>query len=91
MVKLEREVNKDKQRRDAIEFAGISADVPDDKIEDECLGILKAAEVKVGNKFPTVKDFHVAHRMGRKSIVILKFVKRKFAGQALLNRYKLSR
>ena len=91
LVKLEREVNKDRQhlRRDTIEFAGISADIPGDKIEDECLGILKAAKVKVGNKFPAAKDVHAAHRKGRKGIVILKFVNRKFAVQALLNRYKL--
>ena len=91
LVELEREVNKDSQhlRRDTIEFAGISADIPDDKIEDECLGILKAAEVKIGNKFPAAKDVHAAHRKGRKGIVILKFVNRKFAVQALLNRYKL--
>ena len=91
LVKLEREVNNDKQhlRRDTIEFAGISADIPDDKIEDECLGILKAAKVKVGNKFPAAKDVHAAYRKGRKGIVISKFVNRKFAVQALLNRYKL--
>ena len=90
LVKLEREVNKDRHlRRDTIEFVGISADIPDDKIEDECLGILKAARVKVGNKFPAAKDVDAAHRKGRKGIVILKCVNRKFASQALLNRYKL--
>ena len=75
LERLEREINKDKQyiRRETIEFSGISQDVGDDAIEDECLKILKAAKVKVGNRFPSTLDIHAAHRKGRKGIVILKF------------------
>ena len=91
LERLEREINKDKQyiRRETIEFSGISQDVGDDAIEYECLKILKAAKVKVGNRFPSTLDIHAAHRKGRKGIVILKFVNRKFAFSALSNRASL--
>ena len=68
---------------------GISADIEDTAIEDECLNIFKAAKVKVGNRFPTTLDIHAAHRKGRKGTVIVKFVNRKFAIASLTNRQNL--
>ena len=76
LEKLEREVNKDRQysRRDSIEIAGISPDVKDEDIEEEVIKILKAAKAKAGNRYPTFFDIQAAHRKGRKSVVICKFV-----------------
>ena len=64
LARLERElnINKQYQRRDTIEIAGIPNDVLDDEIEGECLKILKAAKAKVGSKFPNTLDIHAAHR-----------------------------
>ena len=91
LERLEREVNKDKQygRRDSIEIVGISPDVHDDNIENECINILKAAKVKVGNKFPSTLDIHAAHRKNRKGHVIIKFTNRKWAEGAMRNRASL--
>lgn len=87
LEQLEREVNKFKQhsRRDTIEIAGIKQEVADEQIEEECLKILKAAKVKVANKFPASLDIQAAHRKGRKGNVIVKFVNRKFAYTAVSN------
>ena len=91
LEQLEREINKTKQdiRRDTIEISGINNEVVDDDIENKTLEILKAANVKVGNKYPTAKDIQAAHRKGRKGIVIVKFVNRKFAYASLSNSHKL--
>ena len=88
---LEREVNKDKQylRRDTIEVVGIPSDVTDEEIEDEVIKVLKAAKVKLGNKFPNAFDINAAHRIGKKGKVIVKFVNRKFAVSAMTNRSNL--
>ena len=91
LEQLEREVNKDKQysRRDTCEIVGISNDVKDDDIEEECIKILKAAKAKVGNRYATTFDIHAAHRRGKKGTVIIKFVNRKFAAAAITNRSNL--
>ena len=88
---LERELNMFKQynRRDNIEIVGIDPVVRDEDIEEECIKILKAAKVKVGNKFPTTLDIQAAHRKGKKGTVIMKFVNRKFAYSAISNRANL--
>ena len=76
LEQLEREMNKTKQyiRCGTIEITGIGQDVQDDDIENKTLEILKAAKVKVRKKYPTAMDIQ-----GRKGIVIVKFVNRKFA------------
>ena len=60
LEKLERELNKDHQygRRDSLEIVGIKHDVEDVEIEETCLKILKAAKVKVGNRFAGSLDIH---------------------------------
>ena len=55
----------------------------------ECIKILKAAKVKVGNKFPGTLDIQGAHRKRNKGKVIVKFVNRKFADVAIANRSNL--
>ena len=85
---LERKITKDKQyaRRDSVEIMGISRDVDDARIEDECIKIFKASKVKVGNKFPSTLDIQAAHCKRNKGKVILKFVNRKFGSAAISNR-----
>ena len=80
---------KQYKRRGTLEIAGIGTDIEDVNVEEECLKILKAAKVKIGNKFASTHDIQAAHRIGRKGTVILKFVNRKFAYEALLNSKKL--
>ena len=80
---------KQYSRRDTIEVCGISADVPDDKIEEECLKIFNAAEVLVENRPPSGFFIHAAHRVGKNGKVLVKFVNRKFAYAAVSNSVKL--
>ena len=91
LEKLEREMNKTKQyiRRDTIEIMGIGQDVQDDDIENKTLEILKVAKVKVGKKYPTAMDIQASHRKGRKGVVIVKFVNRKFTYASVSNSHKL--
>ena len=72
-----------------MEICGIDKAISDENVEDECLKIMKAAKVKVGNRFPNTLDVHAAHRKGKKGTVIIKFVNRKFAYNAISNRANL--
>ena len=76
-------------RRDCCEIVGISRDIIDDNIEEECIKVLKAAKAKAGNRYPTTLDIQAAHRKGKKGTVIIKFVNRKFAAAAMKNRSNL--
>ena len=84
---LERAINENLQygRRDTCDISGISMDINDADIEEECLKILKTAKVKVSNRFPNSLDIHAAHRKGKKGVVIIKFVNRKWANTARYN------
>ena len=90
-VRLERELNLQQQyeRRTCIEITGIPETVGKDELEDAVIDVLKAAKVKVHNKFPAHLDIQAAHRKGRKGNVICKFVNRKFAWTSLINSSKL--
>ena len=91
LEQLEREMNKTKQyiRRETIEIIGIGQDVQDDDKENKTFEILKAANVKVGKKYPTAMDIQASHRKGRKGIVIGKFFNRKFAYASVSSSHKL--
>ena len=92
LEKLEREINLTKQytRRDTIEITGIPVpeNLADDEVDDveaDVLNVLKAAKAKVGPKHAAALDIQAAHRKGKKGVVIVKFVNRKFAMSALQN------
>jgi hypothetical protein len=91
LEKLEREMNLTKQyiRRDCIEITGIPDSVEDNKIEDAVINVIKAAEAKVHNRYPSYMDIQAAHRKGRNGVVICKFVNRKHAFGAIVNSSKL--
>lgn len=88
---IEREINLSNQysRRDTIEIFGIPSDTEDVDVEDECIKVLKAANVKVGTKYSGKMDIQAAHWKKNKKSVIVKFVNRKFAASALTNRKSL--
>ena len=88
LEKLEREINMDRQyhRKGTVEISGIPSCVPDEEVEGEVIKILKMAKAKVGpTKYPGPLDIQAAHRKGRKGVVIVKFVNRKFGESAVLN------
>ena len=91
LERLDRQLNLQNQyeRRTSIELSGIPESVGDDGVEEAVINVLKAAKVKIHNRFPTHFDIQAAHRKGRKGVVICKFVNRKFAYNAVVNSSKL--
>ena len=91
LERIEREINRDKQysRRDTVEIVGIDQNIADDRIEEECIKVLKAAKVKIGNKSASSMHIHAAHRKSNKNKVIIKFTNRKFAYASISNRSNL--
>ena len=91
LEKLEREQNLhfQYQRRDTVEITGIPQNVHQDNLEDEVIAIFDAMEVKVnGNQLSKIQ-IHACHRIGKKNVVIVKVVNRKFATKALYSGSKL--
>ena len=91
LEKLEREQNLhfQYQRRDTVEITGIPQNVHQDNLEDEVIKIFDAMEVKVnGNQLSKIQ-IHACHRIGKKNVVIVKVVNRKFATKALYSGSKL--
>ena len=85
LEKLEREQNKSLQylRRDTIEISGIPSEIHQNELEKEILKVFQAAEVKVHGENLQERDIQAAHRIGKKGVVICKFVNRKFAREGL--------
>lgn len=72
-------------RRNTIEITGIPAEVEQNQLENEVIKIFNEANVEVhGNKL-TNMDIEACHRIGKKNVVITRFVNRKFAYEALYN------
>ena len=92
LYNLERSVNLNHQylRRDSIEISGIPSTVTDDKVEDEVIEILKEAKVSLNRQNLKKSDIQAAHRKGKKGVVIVKMVNRKFARTALVNKKNLA-
>ena len=63
LTEMERQLNIDRQylRRDTIEISGMPNNIPEEKVEEEVIKVLKAANVKVGGKFPTPNNIQAAH------------------------------
>lgn len=89
---VERRLNMTEQysRRDTLEITGIPMNIPDEKLEDEVIGIMKDTKVSV-NRQPIKKmDIQATHRIGKKGTVICKVVNRKFIREALIKSNKLA-
>ena len=72
-------------RRESFEIVGIPQDIPDDRLEDEVIEIMKEAKVLV-NRQPLKKmDIAAVHRLGNKKTTIVRVVNRKFSREALVN------
>ena len=92
LYNLERSVNLNQQylRRDSIEISGIPPTVTDDKIEDEVIELFKDAKVTLNRQNLKKTDIQAAHRKGKKGVVIVKMVNRKFARTALVSKKNLA-
>ena len=82
---IEREQFKSSQysRRDTIEITGIPGDISNDALEDEIIRIYDVAQVNVNGTQLVKTDIQACRRVGKKNIVIVKFVNRKFANEGL--------
>ena len=70
-------------RRDTL---GIPMHIDDDKqLEEEVVEIFKDAKATVNRQNIKKMDIQAAHRIGKKGIVIVKVVNRKFVRAALIN------
>ena len=85
MEEIEREQFKSSQysRRDTIENTGIPGDISNDALEDEIIRIYDVPQVNVNGTQLVKTDIQACHRVGRKNIIIVKFVNRKFANEGL--------
>ena len=73
-------------RRDTLEISGIPMHIGDDKqLEEEVVEIFKDAKATVNRQNIKKMDIQAAHRIGKKGIVIVKVVNRKFVRAALIN------
>ena len=70
-------------RRNSVEVTGIPAEVKQEDLEDHIIKIFDTAQVKVHGKSLDHMDIEAAHRIGKKNVVIARFVNRKFAREAL--------
>ena len=88
---LERSMNLSQQylRRDTLEINGIPNSVSDDGVEDEVIEIFKEVQVNVNQQNIKKSDIQAAHRKGKKGIVIVKVVNRKFVCAALVSKRNL--
>ena len=87
MEKLEREFYRNQQyhRRNSIEISGIPSTVDQKNLETEVIRIYNTAQVIVDGDEVSAKDIQAAHRIGKKGVVICKFVNRKWAYEGLYN------
>ena len=72
-------------RRESFEVSGIPKDIPQERLEDEIVEIVKEAKVSV-NRQPLKKcDIVACHRIGRKGNVVCRVINRKFSREAIVN------
>ena len=78
MEEIEREQFKSSRysRRDTTEITGIPGDISNDAFEDEIIRIYDVAQVNVNGTQLVKTDIQACHRVGKKNIVIVKFVNR---------------
>ena len=83
---LRRKINRDcqYQRQDNIEISGIPTDVRDDELETKSIFLLKKIGVTVSSN-----DVVDCHRLPKRGTVIMRFVNRKYANQAISNGKRL--
>ena len=70
-------------RRNSIEVSGIPEDVQQNDLEKHVIDIFKEAKAKVHGEFPNHMDIEACHRIGKKGVVIARFVNRKFAKEIM--------
>ena len=72
-------------RRESFEISGIPSNIPQERLEDVVIEIVKEAKVTV-NRQPLKKtDIVACHRLGGKGTVICRVLNRKFSRQAIIN------
>ena len=83
MIEVEKRLAQSEQysRRECVEISGFPTSIPEDKVEEKFVEVLKEVGVNV-----TPRDLHAVHRLKKKSVVIAKFVNRKDAISALQKR-----
>ena len=84
---LERNQNMYMQygRRESFEIVGIPQNIPDDKLEDEVIDIMKEAKVSVNRQPMKKMDISAVHRLADKKTTIVRVVNRKYSRQAIIN------
>ena len=82
---------KQYSRRDTLEISGIPMQIDDDKqLKEEVVEIFKDGKATVNRQNIKKMDIQAAHRIGKKGVVIVKVVNRKFVRTALINGKKPS-
>ena len=70
-------------RRNSVEISGIPEEIEQKDLESHVINVFKEAKVKVHGKELDNFDMEACHRIGKKNVVIARFVNRKFAREAL--------
>ena len=70
-------------RRNSVEITGIPEDVEQKDLECQVIKIYDEAEVGVHGRSLNLFDIEACHRIGKKNVVIVRFVNRKFAREGL--------
>ena len=84
-LEIDLSMSQQYHRRDTLEISDIPMHVEDQQVEDEVVEILKDAKVTVNRQNIKKMDIQAAHRIGKKGIVKVKVVNRKFIRAALIN------
>ena len=66
-------------RRECIEITGIPTDIAQEDLEEQVIKIYNEAKVEVHGREFNRFDISACHKLGKKSVTIVKFVNRKFA------------
>ena len=72
-------------RRSTVEITGIPAEVEQKDLENHVIAIWNEAKIQVHGKSLDHLDIEACHRIGKKNVVITRFVNRKFAREGLFN------
>ena len=72
-------------RRNSVEISGIPEEIKQEDLESHVVKIFEEAKVKVHGRSLEPFDMEACHRIGKKHVVIARFVNRKFAREALYN------
>ena len=70
-------------RRNSVEISGIPGDVATKDLESHVINIYKEAKVEVAGRKLEHFDIEACHRIGKRGVVIARFVNRKFANEGL--------